>query len=60
MLDLLARILKPVVRRAARSAPGEPSNPDSAIDSLPPVIGPDDWRHVTLIDRSMAWYFDRR
>jgi len=30
------------------------------VDALPPVIGPDDWRHVTLIDRSTAWYFDRR
>jgi hypothetical protein len=60
MLDLFARILKPIVRRTARNAPGDPSNLYSAIDSLPPVIGPDDWGHVTLIDRTMAWYFDRR
>ena len=60
MLDIISRILKPIVRHPARSAPREPSIPDSAVDSLPPVIGPDDWRHVTLIDRSTAWYFDRR
>ena len=45
MLDIISRILKPIVRRPARSTPREPSIPDSAVDSLPPVIGPDDWRN---------------
>jgi hypothetical protein len=59
-MHILARFLRLIFHRKARPAPPDSPASHSAIDALPPVIGPDDWRHVTLIDRSAAWYFDRR
>jgi len=59
-MRVLARLLKWLSLRTQRTAPPDSAACRSAVDSLPPVIGPDDWRHVTLIDRSAAWYFDRR
>jgi hypothetical protein len=42
---------------ARRSATGPGSN--SALDWLPPVLGPGDWSIGLLADRSATWYFDR-
>jgi hypothetical protein len=43
-----------------RVAPPDSGASQAAIETLPPVIGPDDWRTLALSDRSMAWYLDRR
>lgn len=59
-MRVLAQFLKWFSLHTARAAPPDAAASRPAIESLPPVIGPDDWRHVTLIDRSTAWYFDRR
>jgi hypothetical protein len=35
------------------------SGGNSALDWLPPVLGPGDWSMGLMADRSCAWYFDR-
>jgi len=33
---------------------------NSALDWLPPVLGPGDWSIGLMADRSATWYFDRQ
>lgn len=56
----LAQFLKWFSPRIARAAQPQPAASRSAIETLPPVIGPDDWHCLALTDRSMSWYLDRR
>ena len=35
------------------------SDVNSALDWLPPVLGPGDWSIGLIADRSATWYFDR-
>jgi hypothetical protein len=44
-----------LARRPGLSAFGS----TSALDWLPPVLGPGDWSLDLLADRSATWYFDR-
>jgi hypothetical protein len=43
---------------AGRAGAADPGS-NSALDWLPPVLGPDDWSMGLLADRSASWYFDR-
>lgn len=66
MFRICSRFLKSIARIAARPAPraeqkSAEKHPDgSASDWLPPVLGSDEWPIAIMIDRSSAWYLDRR
>jgi len=66
MFRICSHFFKSIARIAARPTPqaerkSAEIRPDGpASDWLPPVLGSDEWPLAVMIDRSTAWYLDRR
>ncbi len=56
----LGRRIRTLIAALLTRRPAVSSGQNSALDWLPPVLGPNDWSLGLMVDRSAAWYFDRR